>query len=240
VSYDAHLWHLTDREPLSEWEALFIHALLEWAKLRTGKDYKEVLDAPCGNGRLHPFLKRFGYDVRGFDASEELVKEAKERGCDCWVGDLRDPEAYKGKYDVIVNWFTSFGYFDHGENLKVLQNFYDALRSGGVLLMDLPNFGEGFPVKEYIGAMRRGDDLVEIMESIPEGKVNHLSQRLYRDEGDKLVLLKEVRVDLLRYSPEELQEIMKGVGFREVHLFETLKTVPAKEKSRRITFLAIK
>ncbi len=237
---DAHLWHISDREDKSEWEALFIHALLEWVKSRTGKTFRKILDAPCGNGRLHPFLKRFGYEVKGFDVSEELVEEARERGCDCWVGDLRDPSAYRDVYDVIINWFTSFGYFSHGENVKVMENFYEALSEGGVLILDFPVFGRGAPVDYFIGIKRREDTFIEIMESVPEGKVNHLHHRLFRDEGTRLTLVEELRVNLIRYSPDELLQMMKDVGFKEVYTFETLKTMPPDEKSKRITYVAVK
>ena len=240
MSYDAFLWHIVDREEQSEWEALFVHSVIEWVRRKTGMEYRTILDAPCGNGRLHPFLKTFGYDVRGFDISEELVREAKERGCDCWVGDLRDPKSYRGKYDAVLNWFTSFGYFDHEENIKVMENFYDALKEGGILILDFPVFGRGFADKEFIGIVRRGEEFVEIMESSPEEKVNKLRNRLFRDLGNKLELVKEIKLNLVRYAPEELVSMMKDVGFSEIFTFETMKTAPPNEKSRRITFAAVK
>ena len=226
MGYDVHLWNITDLEERSEWQALFIHAVIEWVKTKTGKEYRRILDVPCGNGRLHPFLKRFGYEVKGFDISEELVEEARRRGCDCWTGDMRDAGSYRGTYDVVLNWFTSFGYFNHEENLKVLRNFYDALESDGILILDFPNFGTGFLEKDFIGIARRDEDLLEIMESTPEGKVNRIRNRLFRDLGDRLELVGEIRVNLIRYKEEELREMMRDVGFREIFTFETMRTEP--------------
>ncbi len=239
MSYDAYIWHISDREEKSEWEALFIHSLLEWVKIRTREEYKKVLDAPCGNGRLHPFLKSFGYEVKGFDISEELVEEARKRGHDCWVGDLRDPKAYRGTYDAIISWFTSFGYFNHEENLKVLENFYEALRPNGALLLDFPIFGRGFADKNFTGAIRRGD-LIEITENTVEERVSKLKIRLFKDLNNKLELVKEIHVGVRMYTPEELEKMMRSVGFRELYTFETLKTAPPNEKSRRITYVAVK
>ena len=240
MSYDAYIWHISDREERSEWEALFIHALLEWVKAKTGKEYKDILDTPCGNGRLHPFLKRFGYKVRGFDISGELVEEAKKLGRACWVGDLRDPKAYRGKHDVIINWFTSFGYFNHEENVRTMENFYEALRPWGVLLLDFPIFGKGFADRDFTGAIKRGEDLLEVTENVVEGKKSTLRIRLFKDLDDRLELVREVKVNVTMYAPEELEEMMKSAGFREVHTFETMKTMPPDEKSRRITFVAVK
>ncbi len=44
------------------------------------------------------------------------------------------------RIDVLLNWFTSFGYFDDEGNMETLRNFHEYLRSGGLLIIDFPNF----------------------------------------------------------------------------------------------------
>lgn len=165
-------------------------------------------------------------------------EEARERGNNCWAGDMRDPESYRGKYDVIVNWFSSFGYFSHRENVQVMENFYEALDEGGILLLDFPNFGNQELLRGGELVMRRGDN-IEIMEEGAEGKVRKIRIRLFKDLGDRLILEGELKQDLWAYTPEELKEMAEDAGF-EVHLFETYRTRPLSEDSRRVTLVGIK
>jgi SAM-dependent methyltransferase len=41
------------------------------------------------------------------------------------------------RFDVVVSWFTAFGYFDDEQNRRVLAEAHRALRPGGRLLLDL-------------------------------------------------------------------------------------------------------
>ena len=43
------------------------------------------------------------------------------------------------KFDVVTNWFSSFGYFDDVTNQKVLDNFINHLKEGGILILDIGN-----------------------------------------------------------------------------------------------------
>ncbi len=46
--------------------------------------------------------------------------------------------AYKNKFDIVLNLFTSFGYFEHDkDNITVLKCIARALKSGGKFLIDL-------------------------------------------------------------------------------------------------------
>ena len=105
----------------------------------------EVLDLGCGDGRHSLELTRRGFRVTGLDLSEELLERARRRTADEGLdvtfiqGDMRDPPAV-GAYDLVVNFFTSFGYFrEDGENARVLEAISRALRPGGCFLMDYLN-----------------------------------------------------------------------------------------------------
>ena len=100
-----------------------------------------VLDIPCGTGRLAHRLGLLGYDVLGVDASERFIeigdRQAKglEGAADLRVGDLRDVGTF-GVFDVIINWFNSFGYFSTTTNRHVLEGFATALIPGGCLIVN--------------------------------------------------------------------------------------------------------
>lgn len=46
---------------------------------------------------------------------------------------------YEAEFDCVVNWFTSFGYFDASTNRAVLRAFRPALRPGGRLVLEQRN-----------------------------------------------------------------------------------------------------
>ncbi|WP_297497515.1 class I SAM-dependent methyltransferase [Thermococcus sp.] len=106
-------------------------------------DAVEVLDVPCGDGRISlGFLER-GYRVTGMDISPSYIRIASEKGqkhpgSRFLVGDMREMNLSR-KFDVVINWFSSFGYFDEATNQRVLENFIDHLKEGGVLILDILN-----------------------------------------------------------------------------------------------------
>lgn len=104
-----------------------------------------VFDLGCGDGRHAIELACRGYRVTGLDLSEELLTRARERAETAGLeivfcqGDMREIP-YEGVFDLLVNFFTSFGYFpEDAENARVLTAIARALRPGGRFLMDYLN-----------------------------------------------------------------------------------------------------
>jgi SAM-dependent methyltransferase len=99
-----------------------------------------VLDCPCGQGRHAHLLAEAGYDVDGLDYSRDLLAHAKRRGAGPNLrytrGDMRAlPPKWKGKFDAVVNLFTSFGFFtDPWDDERVIGEFARVLKPGGVLV----------------------------------------------------------------------------------------------------------
>ena len=99
-----------------------------------------VLDCPCGQGRHAHLLAEAGFDVDGLDYSAPLLKVARKRGEGRHLryteGDMRAlPRKWTGKFDAVLNLFTSFGFFDSpDDDLLVLEQFARVLKPGGVLL----------------------------------------------------------------------------------------------------------
>jgi ubiquinone/menaquinone biosynthesis C-methylase UbiE len=91
-----------------------------------------VLDVPCGEGRIGGRLAARGREVVGVDVTERFLELGRERhpGVRFVRGDMREL-AYEEEFDAVVNWFTSWGYFDSSTNDAVLGAFARALRPGG-------------------------------------------------------------------------------------------------------------
>jgi SAM-dependent methyltransferase len=100
-----------------------------------------IADLPCGKGRHSVYLNSLGYTVSGGDLSPNSIAHAKQFENDHLhfeVWDMR--KTIEHRYDAIFNLFTSFGYFeDDTDDIRVLKNFKNGLKSNGVLVVDFLN-----------------------------------------------------------------------------------------------------
>ena len=134
-----------DQQYLHEYEPLFdlgqdrreVARLLEVLALPSGA---RVLDCPCGQGRHAHLLAEAGFNVDALDYSATLLDQARARGTGTTLryiqGDMRAlPGRWSGRFDAVVNLFTSFGFFDEPQDdLRVLAQFARVLKPGGVLV----------------------------------------------------------------------------------------------------------
>jgi ubiquinone/menaquinone biosynthesis C-methylase UbiE len=134
-----------DSQYLLEYEPIFtlerdrheVARLMDILGLPAGS---RVLDVPCGQGRHAHLLAEAGYRVDGLDYSEHLLRIARKRGTGASLrytrGDMRRlPSRWSGRFDAVVNLFTSFGFFtDPGDDVRVIEEFARVLRPGGLMV----------------------------------------------------------------------------------------------------------
>jgi ubiquinone/menaquinone biosynthesis C-methylase UbiE len=134
-----------DAQYLKEYEPLFaferdrreVARLIDILELPAGS---RILDVPCGQGRHAHLLAEAGFDVDGLDYSKDLLARAKKRGTGKTLrythGDMRRlPAKWTGRFDVVLNLFTSFGFFiDPREDVSVIREMARVLKPGGRLL----------------------------------------------------------------------------------------------------------
>jgi 2-polyprenyl-3-methyl-5-hydroxy-6-metoxy-1,4-benzoquinol methylase len=101
----------------------------------------ELLDVPCGGGRLSLALAERGYRLTGVDVSREFLGHA--RSCDgadrvAWEHrEMRDLP-WPGRFDGAFCVGNSFGYLDDEGNAAFLRAVSKALKPGGRFVLETP------------------------------------------------------------------------------------------------------
>lgn len=118
----------------------FTELILSETECRAGM---RVLDAPCGAGRYMRALESAGLRAFGFDLSKPLLRNALDsftRRGTFVRGDMRAIPFRHSSFDLVVNLFSSLGYFDDDEtNFAVISDLINLCRPGGWLVIDFMN-----------------------------------------------------------------------------------------------------
>ncbi len=168
-----------------------------------------VLDLACGAGRHTAALRRHGYRALGVDLSLVLLLEPPV--LPRVAGDMRRLPFAEGSFDWVLNFFTSFGYFEsEEENFRVLEEVARVLVHGGRFLLDLMNLDATLAqLKEY-EQWHDGDRRVEIRRWWnPEQRRINKRIRLATAGREPRSFLESVRA----YTREEV-----AVGLRQAGL----------------------
>jgi SAM-dependent methyltransferase len=175
-----------------------------------------ILDLACGGGRHAVELGVRGYNVVGYDLSLAMLARAADEAQDknqklnFLHGDMRDM-GFEEMFDGVYCWSTSFGYFDDEKNQLVAQKIHRALRSGGMLLLDVAN-------RDFVAQRQpslvwfEGDGCV----CMDEMRVDFITSRL---KCKRMVILDDGRTRELDYSIRlytlhELGRMLHDVGFK--------------------------
>ena len=184
----------------------FISNLVRYLNLpQTAK----VLDVACGKGRHSRYLARLGYTTTGIDLSCHSIDEANEEllpNLNFQVWDMRN--VYKAEaFDLVVNLFSSFGYFDNEQDdQNAICAMADDMIPGGTLVMDYMN-------PEYILKIMKPRDIID------RGEVQfHIKKKLeggfikkeieFLADGQNMHFEEQLKM----IKPEQFQKLFKGAG----------------------------
>ncbi len=205
-----------DFHKLAEREVAFLVKML---KLRANA---KILDVPCGTGRHTALLARRGFAVTGVDISETCLQKAMGHCRDYPVelrqGDMADLAAFRGKFDVVLNLFTSFGYFStDAKNMRVMHELINALKPGGQLVLHLVNrdwfLRNADPVKW------RDENGTFLMEGYRFDKKTNYNevQTVFIDERTDSARRYNYRLRL--YDKKEVVALMQSCGLEHIRVF---------------------
>lgn len=164
--FDSPYYHLLYKDRDHQEAEGFVKRLFD----KIGAEHPmKVLDLACGKGRHSVVISELGHFVTGVDISKNSIQEASHStapSLEFFEHDMRQVFR-KNFYDLVVNLFTSFGYFDDArENERVLNNVRINLKSGGRFVLD------------YLNPNYVRQKLVKKTEKVMDQVVFHISKKI--------------------------------------------------------------
>lgn len=180
-----------------------------------GRQIDKVLDLACGAGRHTRVLRERWWTV-GLDLSMSLLKIARKESTDGpYVrADMRELPFADESFDLVVNLFTSFGYFDDdSEHLRVLACVGTAMKLGGTFVIDFLNASQvRRELVPYDERVENGITIEQHRTISPDGRF--VEKRIVLPDRGKEYI---ERVRLL--TPRDLQGMLVAAGFKVVRFF---------------------
>jgi len=208
------------------------------------REPSSALDVPCGIGRHAVALAERGLDVTGVDLSRPYLLRARERatavGADpaLLAGDMRAlPVA--GRFDLVVNMWTSVGYYDAATTRAVLAGFRERVADGGALVLELSN-KEGTLANFDDDGVARGDDhlTVETREYDPERSRMRTERDVFAATPDGYDHVGTMTFAVRLFAPDTLRRWLLDAGFDAVTVYADLEGAELTKESPRMAVVA--
>lgn len=203
----------------------FIERLISRLDLPKGS---RALDLACGKGRHSLQLRKGGFEVVGIDLSDESIAEAKQQerdGLEFFVHDMRG--LYWSEYfHLIVNLFTSFGYFHNKEDdQKTISAVADALKPEGIFVIDFMN-----AVKTQKNLIDHEEKTIDGVKFLIDREVEDgvITKRIHIIDGSTELDFKE-EVDALERS--DFEKYFENAGLKVIDVFGNYALEKFEEKT---------
>jgi len=194
----------------------------------------ELLDVPCGAGRLSLALTDRGYHMTGVDLSSEFLAHARScAGADKVSWERRDMRdlPWSNRFDGAFCLGNSFGYLDDDGNAAFLRAVWSALKPGARLVLETPMILENLlPHLQDRPWWKAGDIYL-----LAANRYDHLRSRLEIE----YTFISEGRIEVRQgshraYRYAELYALLRDAGFAVDEL------QPWTREARSVTFVATK
>jgi len=213
-------------------------------ELQTGS--LRILDLACGQGRYSRLLANLGHEVAGVDLSEELLaaaarsrlkKEPLSSGKLWFVRADKRSIPFCASFDLVINMFTSFGYFQEDEeNFKVLLSAACALKPGGRFLIDYLNRNR--VIENLVGESVAGQGGITVRQRRRISPDGLRVEKIIQMEGPKGHDTWSESVRL--YSSQEMEQMLSRAGLEVQGLIGNYQGDPFQPDSARLILIGSK
>ena len=204
--------------------------------LRKGR---QVLDVPCGMGRLTIPLAQMGLSMTGVDLTGSFLARARRRAraenldIRFLRSDMRDI-GFDAEFDAAFNWFGSFGYFSDADNHRFCEHVFRALKPGGRFLVE--GINRSWLLKHF---RPRSDEVIGGVRvehhSTWDGRRGRVACEWTFSKGRAT---QRRRSSMRIYDGAEIRSLLRAAGFRDVQLFGRPPVGRFTRHSRRLIAVA--
>ena len=207
-----------------------------------------VLDLACGTGSLTCELAQRGYEMIGADLSEEMLAQAAEKARDIsgippiFLHQAMEELDLYGTIDACVCCLDSVNYVTRPKKLaRAFQRVHTFLMPGGLFLFDIntPDKLRGLNGQLF---MDEDEDACCIWraEFSPRRHIcTYGFDLFFRTENGLWDRMEEVHEEYA-YEPDELEDMLRQAGFRQIKQYGELKMRRPAPGEERIFFAARK
>jgi len=226
-------------------------AAIEKILLRFDFPRARILDLMCGNGRLAVYLAEKGYEVIGVDFSKLFIEDAKKRArlmgvsdkTEFLVVDIRNLyERLKdyAPFDVVLNFWTSIGYYGEEVDFKMFKDARKLVNEGGILIIADTISKESLLINFNPSTYSEFDDIIVLHNAHfdPIESVIDDLWRFYEKRGSNLFYLDSVRVRIRVYSISEIKSMLKKAGWKVIAAYDSIFTLEPAKKFSEINIVA--
>jgi SAM-dependent methyltransferase len=209
----------------------------------TGTSGGSLMDQACGPGRYAVAFAKAGFHVTGVDRTRCLLNKGRERARQAgatveWIEEDMREFARPAAFDLALNVYTSFGYFDDAaENRRVLEKVLTSLKTGGAFVFE--HVG-----KEILASKFQSTQA----DTLADGSVL-IQRRRVIDDWSRIdvewILLEDGRATSFRirhwiYSARELRDLLTSAGFADISLYGSFDGSPYGPQAQRLIAVARK
>lgn len=211
------------------------------------KPFAEMADFCCGIGSTANALLEKGFKVQGIEYADHYVTKAHKQYP--LVPIFKDDALtfnFNKKFDVVYNWYSSFGYFNNEQNIVLLNNMKSHLKNKGKILIDIYNSQyilDNFKSEIYYDKLYQGNEYLITRKSFIDHKNNFLKQIWIFENKNTKVIENTFNTQVKLYLPEDILSMLESVGFTNCHTYhnplesQNLLFESPKSNSTRIIFI---
>lgn len=206
------------------------HAVELIERIAQVKPGERALDLACGGGRHSKVLAEHWWTA-GLDLSEVLLRLARRDRINASFvrGDMRVLPFRNGAFKLVVNLFTSFGYFSDDEShLHVVKEVARVTSSGGTFVLDFLNTSHLRETLVPYDERHIGDRVVEQRRSISDDGRYVVKRICIRGVPDK-EYVERVRL----FEAGDLSYMLMTAGFTVSNSFGNYDASPLSDESPR-------
>lgn len=186
-----------------------------------------ILDLACGIGRHSVSLAEKGYRIVGVDISPTYITRARElaaekgvsKHVDFKVGDMRRVgellKNQEGTFDLVINLFTSMGYWDEDTDRHIFKQALDLTTPGGIFIIHTANrdyLVRNFQARDVTYGKNGRVIIVERQLDLESSRLFN-TWKYYEQREEDLEHLSTIELDHRVYSLHELKKQVEESGW---------------------------